>query len=502
MCLDEQRSITVQANAMLTPIEARHARFLRGNVIEVQLVAVARLARFGNMAMRQTRVSIAVERADLDAHLVELFGENDSTNDRRSYQDRYDALHRVDATPPRASVAPRSPLDSLWPLIKLTSVACLVGTVLLYLWTSLLPAQVARLRATELRIRRERRRAVGGVAANHNAVSSVGDHVGLMRRKRGDGAAAAATQPTRVDDGDDEDKWLVDAMSVSDLLLSAVRRRVFGTRDEPPPPAPPAATVVVEEPAVDPEPADVPPQPPQPKQPVERHVKQSKSPQSPKKKAQVPKKVHSDDSDLPPMPVAAPSSPTKQPAGKRANKQGSGRVKLRAATDDTPPMTRTSAHENSPSSTPDPTTPRALSPGNSVSSTNSELDPADATPVPESPANVDKPLAPVVEQPFAAPPGIGDSMRARAILPIAVPAPVPYELVQWQMQQMLLQQLMAENAAVAAQLSAMQQRQSSAAVPPPGFENRPRAAETIGDVFGAELFSLDDPQQQAASRRP
>jgi hypothetical protein len=111
------------------------------------------------MAMRQTRVSPLVERTELDAHLALLFGDVDGSSDRRSYQERYDALHHVDATPLRspAAAGARSLLDDVFPLIKLTTIACIVGTAMLYVWVNVFPAQVARLRAAELQHRRNRR---------------------------------------------------------------------------------------------------------------------------------------------------------------------------------------------------------------------------------------------------------------------------------------------------------------------------------------------------------
>jgi hypothetical protein len=131
-----------------------------------------------------------------------------------------------------------------------------------------------------------------------------------------------------------------------------------------------------------------------------------------------------------------------------------------------------------------------------------------------------QPSAALVAEPaFAPPPGIGDSMRARAILPRAIlptpsailptptailptptailPTPAvvdtsspPVGFLQWQMhqQQLLLEQLLAENANVAAQLSAMR--------PPPGI-----GGETIGDVFGADFFSLDVSDQTRPTRQ-
>jgi hypothetical protein len=514
MCLDDVRSIQLQSNAVLTPIESREQLFLRGNRVDFQLVALRRISRFGNMAMRQARSSQDVDQATLERHHASLFGDVDDRVDSRSYKERYDALHHSPSSEHPSAVTPDPPSLRAAPLLTVTAVLGLCGAFLLFVAPRVAPlVQYDRLRAAEVRYRCSR------------------------------------MSPDAADEADVARD--VDAESLFRLATAFVRREWFGEEtfhhvpDPTPPPPPPPAMA----PTPAPTPAPARPASPKKKPVVAKPKKENvTAPKVTKPKKPVEKPIEKPVEkpvEKPPVETSAKQRKKQAKQEKQAQVKQEAEVVVeaepvitapeielevepkRAVSPDVPQET----HSASPTP-PAAATPRAASPTDTTSSTRSELDPADghvsAAPiapivptaaaaagatVAEPPGLVVQVHAPVVDA-LGAPPGIGDSMRHRAVLPVTLAPPVlappmllpsganlftPEQL--WEQQQLLeqqrlqLQQLFFNLRGLSAASELQAPPPLAPLAPMQTAPTPPR--ETLGDVFNTNLFFLSEDQQQA-----
>jgi hypothetical protein len=529
MCLDDVRSIQLQHNAVLTPIESREQLFLRGNRIDFQLVALRRVSRFGNMAMRQARSSQDVDHDTLERHHAALFGDVDDRVDSRSYKERYDALHSAEHT---SLVPPEPPSLRATPLLSVTAVIGLCGAVLLFVSPRVAP--LVRLRAAEVRYRCSRMPPESVEADVARAVDSLSawSLVVAYLRRRWLGqetfafvAAEPVPSPVAVESvsssSPNQKKQKKAAASASSSSSAAKNDVSVATTDRSG-----DATHQKSPKKTDNKPKKV------EKQPPVNHGNQGKknAKQTKEKQQQEEEQVRAAEQVEPivvEQVVVEVPSPQQKKKKKNSDAKHVRTDKVRSVSPDVTQET------NSASATPPaPATPRADSPTETASSTRSELDPADGngsvSPINVVPLPAEQSLsaapataasdaaaaavatAPLVADavPLGAPPGIGDSMRHRAVLPASTAPPVLAANVAsgsmftqeqlWEQQRLLeLQRLQLQQ--LFFNLRGVSDPNAVPPLPapaPPPMLKVPR--ETLGDVFNTNLFFLtEEPAAQA-----